>query len=170
MIIKQKHMIILQGRGQRKKTRSLSVLRFEISHLPLKCVNRKSHWPQSTTLVITTPPGTGAVGGSLGQGWERKTGSCLKAVCILSRKLWMLGKFTTQTNFSSVAVISIPFWFKKKKKDLFHIWYNTGSRRKAIVQQFLTTNTHLIASVALWKTKCMFGLFNFFKKLYYWNI
>lgn len=81
----------------------------------------------------------------------------------------MLGKFTTQTNFSSVAVVSIPFDLKKKKKkkDLFHIWYNTGSRRKAIVQQFLTTNTHLISSVALWKTKFMFGLFNFSKKLYY---
>lgn len=49
---------------------------------------------------------------------------------------------------------------QKQTKTGCHIWYNTGSQRKAIVQQFLTTNTHLISNVALWKTQCMFGLFN----------
>lgn len=77
-----------------------------------------------------------------------------------TRKFTALWKLTTQTVFSPLLPLLLLLIKKQNKtKNGCHIWYNTGSQRKAIVQQFLTTNTHLISSVELWKTQCMSGLF-----------
>lgn len=134
-------------------------------------------WPAPTSLQChfgdTEAPGADCTWSGLQElSWERKG---LKAAHILSRNLQVRRAHNTNS-FFLCRCCYYSFWLKKKKgkkekKNLFYIWYNTGSQRKAIVQQILTTNTHLISSVALWETKCMSRLiFNVSKNLYYWNM
>lgn len=177
--------------GQQKQTRSTPMFVFEIRHSSLECLrlpvclllepllHGSSHSPYSTALLSETQSVLLEKWGqrelAFGQGcrshWKRE-------LVPVWRQL-----VSYQEIYSAREVHNTKFFFffpllplllllikKNKTKNGCHIWYNTGSQRKAIVQQFLTTNTHLISSVALWKTQCMFGLFNASKKLYYWNI
>lgn len=174
--------------GQQKQTRSTPMFVFEIRHSSLECLrlpvclllepslHRSSHSPYSTALLSETRRACcwrSEVSGSLHLGRAagvtgRENWFLCEGSLYLTRKFTALGRFTTQSFFFFPLLPLLLLLIKKNKtKNGCHIWYNTGSQRKAIVQQFLTTNTHLISSVALWKTQCMFGLFNASKKLYY---